>query len=79
MHIQYLGYITHMSVLQLASLLASRTFGWKENANKERAHSSSSVFIKISMNTFSNHWHFIIQVTFNNTSIAYTVYAKTFL
>ena len=57
MHIQNLGHITHMPVLQLAS--ASTTFGCKENVNKEGAHSSSSVF-KISMNKYSNHWHFII-------------------
>jgi hypothetical protein len=58
---------------------ASTTFGCKENVNKERVHSSSSVF-KISMNKYSNkigtspqNWHI------NNTSITYTVYAKTFL
>jgi hypothetical protein len=34
-------------------------FDCKDNVNKERAHSSSSVF-KISMNKYSNHWHFII-------------------
>ena len=57
MHIQYLGHITHMSVLQHASF--NNIFGCNENVNKERVHSSSSVF-KISMNKYSNHWHFII-------------------
>jgi hypothetical protein len=54
--IHMLGHITHMSVLQHASFNNI----WLQGKRKQgKSHSSSFVF-KISMNKYSNHWHFII-------------------